>query len=162
MSLPSAVAYSTCPWSAIASLQPEITASPQRPGDSANVAVGQRDPVFSPSPAGEGSTPRRGGGVGLCRKFDRAERGTPPGSLRSPPSPLQEKMKGVRLRRLFDHFGSVAQQRLGNGEAEPLGGLLVDHHLGLGRELHRHVGRLLALEDAAGIGAGDAVVLVKI
>src|ERR1700704_2195495 len=103
MSLPSAVAYSTCPWSAIASLQPEITASPQRPGDSANVAAGQRDPVFSSCPAGGGSPARRGGGGGCAASSIARREGPHPGSLHSPTLPLQGRAEtGVRLRRLFD------------------------------------------------------------
>ena len=45
----------------------------------------------------------------------------------------------------------------GTVEAERLGGLEVDDQLELGRLLHRQVGRLLALEDTAGVDADLAI-----
>src|SRR5262249_20289573 len=39
-------------------------------------------------------------------------------------------------------------------KAERLGGLAVDHHLELGRKLHREIARLLAAQNAIDIGGG--------
>ena len=61
---------------------------------------------------------------------------------------------------LFDHLIDTGEQRRWHGEAECLCSLEVDHQLVLGRRLNRHVGRLLALEDAVDI-AGRAPVLVE-
>src|SRR5262245_55677656 len=61
------------------------------------------------------------------------------------------------LRPLFDHLISTAEQRLRDGNAEPLGGLEVDDKLVFGRRLHRQVSRLLALEDAINVLSCSAV-----
>ena len=45
----------------------------------------------------------------------------------------------------------------GTVEAERLGGLEIDDQLDFGGLLHRQVGRLLALEDAAGVDADHAI-----
>src|SRR5437660_12130577 len=50
--------------------------------------------VFSPYPAGGGSTPRRGGGVGFAPQAPTSWKEEPhPGSLRSPTLPLQGRVK---------------------------------------------------------------------
>src|SRR5262245_28923669 len=49
---------------------------------------------------------------------------------------------------LFDHLVGTGKQCRRNGEAEGFGGFEIDHKFVLGGCLHRHVGRLLALEDA--------------
>ena len=59
----------------------------------------------------------------------------------------------------FDHLVGAGEQRRRHVDAQRLGRLQIDHHLVLGRGLHRQVGRLLALEDAVDI-AGCAPVLV--
>ena len=59
---------------------------------------------------------------------------------------------------LFDHL--VGARRLacsGHGEAERLGGLQVDVQLDFGGLLDRQVGGLVALENPAGIDAGQAI-----
>ena len=43
---------------------------------------------------------------------------------------------------------------MGYGKAKRLGGLAVQDHLELGRKLHREIARLLAAQDAIGIGRG--------
>ena len=55
-----------------------------------------------------------------------------------------------RSKKLFDHLVGAGEQRRWHGETECLGGLQIDYQLVLGRQLHRKVGRLLALEDAIG------------
>ena len=62
-------------------------------------------------------------------------------------------MPRVPKAELFDHLVGARQHRGGHFEPERLGGLEVDHQLVLGRCLHRQVGPLLALENAAGIDA---------
>jgi hypothetical protein len=52
---------------------------------------------------------------------------------------------------LLDHLVGGGQQRFRDGNAERLGGLHVDNQLDLRRLLHREIGRLVALENAAGI-----------
>jgi hypothetical protein len=52
---------------------------------------------------------------------------------------------------------SAPDQRVGDVEAERLGGLRVDVHLNLIELLDRQGGRLVALEYPAGIIAGQAV-----
>jgi hypothetical protein len=47
---------------------------------------------------------------------------------------------------LFDHLVGTGGTD-GHGEAERLSGLEIDHQLVVGWGLHRHVGRLFALED---------------
>jgi len=49
---------------------------------------------------------------------------------------------------LFDDLVGASEHRRWQCEAERLGGLEIDHQLVLGRHLHRHIGWLLALEDA--------------
>ena len=58
---------------------------------------------------------------------------------------------------LFDHLVGAAEQRERKREAERLGGIEVDDQLDFGGLLDRQVGRLLALENAAGVDAGAMV-----
>jgi hypothetical protein len=51
----------------------------------------------------------------------------------------------------FDDLVGAREQRRRHVEAKRFGGLEVDHSSYLGRGLHRHVGRLLALEDAVDV-----------
>jgi DNA end-binding protein Ku len=53
--------------------------------------------------------------------------------------------------RSFDHLVGAADQRKRYGETECLGAAQIDHDLELGSLLHRQVGWLLALENAAAI-----------
>src|SRR5262249_62156208 len=58
------------------------------------------------------------------------------------------------MAQLFDHLVGNGEQRLRNCQTERLCGLEIDNELILGRRLHRHVGWLLALEDAIDIARG--------
>src|SRR5947209_2218715 len=60
----------------------------------------------------------------------------------------------------FDHIVGHGLQSQGNGEAERLGGLEVDHQLELelGWLLDRKVGWRRALENADDVGAGAAII----
>src|SRR4029434_10319805 len=58
---------------------------------------------------------------------------------------------------LFDHLVGSAQQRNWKSEAKRLGGLEIDDQLDFSGLLHRQVGRLLALEDAASIAPRPTV-----
>ena len=53
----------------------------------------------------------------------------------------------------FDHLVGAADKRVGDVEAERLGGLEVDDQLDLRGLLDRQIGRLLALEYPAGVDA---------
>jgi hypothetical protein len=54
---------------------------------------------------------------------------------------------------LFDHrVGTLLEEEHWHVEAERLGGLEVDRQLELDRDLDRKLARLVALEDAMGIG----------
>src|ERR1700680_4194630 len=57
----------------------------------------------------------------------------------------------------LDHLVGGGQQRFWDGEAERLGGFEIDDKLEFGVLLHWQVGRPLALENSAGIGAGYTV-----
>jgi hypothetical protein len=54
---------------------------------------------------------------------------------------------------LFDHLVGAAYEGQWNGETERLRGLEIDDQLDFGGLLHRQVGGLLTLENAAGIYA---------
>src|SRR2546430_2069788 len=58
---------------------------------------------------------------------------------------------------LFDHIVGATDQRQRDGDAERLGGFEVDDHLDFRDLLHRQLGGLVALENPAGIDAGQAV-----
>src|SRR5262245_725231 len=47
----------------------------------------------------------------------------------------------------FDHLVGALEERLGDGEAERFRGLEIDDELELGRQLHRKIGWLGALEN---------------
>src|SRR5262249_17307589 len=63
---------------------------------------------------------------------------------------------------LFDHFVGGGLQGQRDGKAERLRGLEVDDQLELGRLLDRKRGRRRALENARDIGAGAAVIVVRV
>src|SRR5262245_45803743 len=65
--------------------------------------------------------------------------------------------KAAYLASLLDHLVGGSEQRWRHFEAERLRGLEVDPQLVFGRALHRQVGQLLALEDAADIDAGSPI-----
>ena len=54
----------------------------------------------------------------------------------------------------FDHLVGQCQQLVGDFEAERLSGPEIDHEVKFRGLLNRQVGRLLAFEDAASVGAG--------
>jgi hypothetical protein len=62
---------------------------------------------------------------------------------------------------LLDHLVGAGEQRRRHVEAERLRGDQVEREIELGRQLDRHFGRFLALEDAAGIDAGLAKLVRK-
>jgi hypothetical protein len=69
-------------------------------------------------------------------------------------------MSTRQLAKRFSLLRSKGSQRRRHLEAERLRGLEVDRQLVLHRRLHPQVGRLLALEDAAGIRAYLAIGIV--
>src|SRR5258707_13280160 len=68
------------------------------------------------------------------------------------------KRAGVRL---FDHLVGAAEDRLRNHEAERLRGFQVNEQLDFGGLLNRQVGRVLSLEDSAGVDAGQMICVVN-
>src|SRR5262249_30536855 len=85
---------------------------------------------------------------------------TPP---RTPPWPRRGYRPPRRSGRpsaracLFDHLVGADAQREWDGKAERLRSLKIDEKLDLRRLLDRQIGRFLALENPAGIGAHEAV-----
>jgi starch phosphorylase len=57
----------------------------------------------------------------------------------------------------LDYLVSGRQQRFRDGEAERFGGIEIERQLEFSRRRHRQIGRLLALEDATGIGTDLAI-----
>jgi hypothetical protein len=62
---------------------------------------------------------------------------------------------------LFDHLIGIDDKALRDGNVERLGGFEVDEHLELRRLVDREVCRLLAFQDATGIGANDVIRFVQ-
>jgi hypothetical protein len=62
---------------------------------------------------------------------------------------------------LFDHLVGKGEQLVGHGKAERLCGLEVDHQLELDWGLNGKLARLLALEDAIGIGRCTSKILFR-
>ena len=62
-------------------------------------------------------------------------------------------------RQSFDYFIGAAEQRKRYIDPKRLRSLEIDDHLNFGGLLDRQVGRLLALEDTAGIGANRTMLL---
>src|ERR1700742_2943549 len=60
-----------------------------------------------------------------------------------------QSQKPAQPSSLFNHLVGGCEQRRRNVEAERFRRPGVDHHLELGRQLHRKVGRLLAPENSA-------------
>jgi hypothetical protein len=57
---------------------------------------------------------------------------------------------------LFDQLVRAQQDRCRHIEAKRLGGRHIEHGLVFHRQLHRQIGRLLALKDAVDVGGGAA------
>src|SRR5262245_7426289 len=76
-----------------------------------------------------------------CRKFRRGS------FMSNPPSRFTS----------LDHLVGQCQQLIGDFEAERLRGPEIDHEVKLRGLLYRQIGRLLAFENAAGIGTSQPV-----
>src|SRR5262249_49370554 len=63
----------------------------------------------------------------------------------------------LRLAHSFDHLVGAGEKRRRHIEVERPSGVKVDHQLELGRLLHRQIHRLGAFENAADIGAHEAI-----
>src|SRR5882757_6102232 len=63
---------------------------------------------------------------------------------------------------LFDHLVGTCEQGGRYFDADRFGRLRVDDELEPGRQLNRHVGRLLALEDAPSVDADLAKLVRKV
>jgi hypothetical protein len=76
-------------------------------------------------------------------------------STRDPllPSAIQSSCVAVFL---FDRLVRAQQDRCRHIEAKRLGGRHIEHGLVFHRQLHRQIGRLLALKDAVDVGGGAA------
>ena len=70
-----------------------------------------------------------------------------------PPSAIQSSCVAVFL---FDQLVRARQDRCRHIEAKRLGGRHIEHGLVFHRQLHRQIGRLLALKDAVDVGGGAA------
>src|SRR5712672_1792268 len=66
-----------------------------------------------------------------------------------PPSAIQSSCVAVFL---FDQLVRAQQDRCRHIEAKRLGGRHIEHGLVFHRQLHRQIGRLLALKDAVDVG----------
>src|SRR5262245_29807226 len=64
--------------------------------------------------------------------------------------------------RSFDHLVSAGEERRWHREAKGFGGVHVDDQLDLGSEVHRQLGGLLALENAASVSPDSAVALGQV
>src|SRR5438874_4530266 len=64
-------------------------------------------------------------------------------------------------RRSLDHLVRAQEQRLRYGDAERLRGFQIDHQLELGRSRNGQIGRCLALENSARVGANLAICISK-
>ena len=69
------------------------------------------------------------------------------------PSAIQSYCVAVFL---FDQLVRAQQDRCRHIEAKRLGGRHIEHGLVFHRQLHRQIGRLLALKDAVDVGGGAA------
>ena len=70
-----------------------------------------------------------------------------------PTSAIQSSCVAVFL---FDQLVRAQQDRCRHIEAKRLGGRHIEHGLVFHRQLHRQIGRLLALKDAVDVGGGAA------
>src|SRR6266568_7386538 len=73
---------------------------------------------------------------------------------------LDRRLKSANKRHwawLFDHLVGAADQRQRHGDTERLGGLEIDDQLDFRCPLDRQFGGLLALENSAGVDAGEAI-----
>ena len=76
------------------------------------------------------------------------------GSLQlEPPRPARQPSGLAPSPRLFNHLVGTDEQYFRERQTERLGGLGVDDKLNLHGSLHRQIGGLFALEDAAGVDA---------
>jgi hypothetical protein len=83
----------------------------------------------------------------------------PPDQIFSGASGMSALGQKRTFRHSFDHLVGASKYCRRHGEAERFRGLEVDDYLVLCRRLHRHVGRLLTLEDAVDV-AGRLPILV--
>ena len=75
--------------------------------------------------------------------------------------PIADSMRRSKKHRLLDDLVRQRAQLIRHSRSECLGGLHVDHQLELDWSLDRKLARLLAFEDAVGIGRRTPVLINK-
>jgi hypothetical protein len=88
-------------------------------------------------------------------------RSTPESGLKSDialcPKSANYRLMHCNIAASFDHLVGDREQLVGDGQTKCFGGFAVDRQSVFGRQHHRQVARLLALENAANVAAGLAI-----